>query len=567
MTARGRRMAAALIAVLALAGAGPVAGQDRVREAAPQARELIAVGVSALELGDWQLALQQFRLAQLITPASPQLFLLLGLASEGVGGQDVAAIAWFRAYLAAMPTAPRAAEIRDRIARLEQRVEVVARELLADAGDLFQIAGVDDTDLILKLVAAHAAAGNLDEARKTAERLAEGPERAKGRRHLAKGMAARGDIAAALRLAQDIADGEQRDEALLDLIEAQVRRDDVVGARATARGLRVPDNVPIAAVILVTAHEKRRDRKGLQETLAQTPQAARRWDFWQAVASAHAELGDIAAARQAAMRIEDAPTRDTSLNGIAIVQAQRGDDEGARQTIGAIRDPSSRVSTWMDVIEARADRGDVAGARRLFATYAPLVPPDRGYLRARTLAAIGDVAAAVELADRLGSARENALGHIVAAAVRKGDVAALRPLARAITQPMEQRDAVVPIATVLVRAGDVKGAFAALGEIADPALRRDAEEGLRMRPRPPAERPRAGSADEEVRAWVAFIDRLYAGALGALHMADLGAHADVTRALRRIDVKDPHAAARGLVRAAEELLRALRDLRELRGRA
>ncbi|MBI4607998.1 MAG: hypothetical protein HY726_03185 [Candidatus Rokubacteria bacterium] len=558
-----RILSSALAAVLLAGGAATAHGQAAPPPSSLDARDFVALGLAALELGEWELALRELRLAQIVRPLSRELFLLLGMACEGSGGRDVEAIAWFRAYLALEGSSPRASETRDRIVKLEKRIETLARTLLVNAGDLMKMAALDDRDLAFDFVSALAAAGALDEARKEADGLPAGGARAKARMLIVRDAAKRGDVATALKIAEDVGDEEHRDGALIDVVVAQAGRGDFSGARRTARRIRTAENQGAAYAAIVSAHHDKGDWVGLRETLAQVPPAARTRDFWWEVGFAHASSGDVQAARQAVAKIADAVTREFALSGVAATQARRGDYDGARQTIATIRDTGQRSSAWEEVITARAQRGDVAGARKLLATVSKNFAMSAG-----TYAALDDVGAALEMAERLHDTdRDTALYQIVEVRVRKGDVGGVRHLGARVKAPIIQRDAVLAVARALVATGDLKSAIAALADITDVELRREAEESIRTRPRIPPARP--GSREEAAAvAWLTFVDDLYGNTRVVdfdairLPMSRAGAHADVRRALKRLDPQNPLETARRLVVASRQLMEALNEARD-----
>lgn len=227
-----------LAAVLVASGAATAGGQAIPSPPSLDARDLVASGLAALELREWELALREFKLAQISRPLSPELFLLLGVTCEATGGRDVEAIAWLRAYLALAGQAPRAAEARDRIARLEKRIEALARSLVAEADGLLKTMGVDVEDLTAKSAGALALAGDLEEARRRTQRLRTGDIRVDTQRLIAIFAAERGDVAAAIRLVDDIGTDDARAQALSRIVVTQANRGEFDAARRTARRSR-----------------------------------------------------------------------------------------------------------------------------------------------------------------------------------------------------------------------------------------------------------------------------------------------------------------------------------------
>lgn len=79
-------------------------------------------GAKAAAVGAWQNAIPWFSFAQRLAPSIPSLLFNLGHVHERAG-HDLAAMAWYRAYLAAWPGAPDSAEVSRRLERLRARIE------------------------------------------------------------------------------------------------------------------------------------------------------------------------------------------------------------------------------------------------------------------------------------------------------------------------------------------------------------------------------------------------------------------------------------------------------------
>lgn len=85
----------------------------------PAAQQALDKGILAAKVPDYLLAIRYFEEARKIVPAAPITYLNLGLAESRVPGRELRAIAWFGAYLAAYPTAPNAAAVKEQIAVLD----------------------------------------------------------------------------------------------------------------------------------------------------------------------------------------------------------------------------------------------------------------------------------------------------------------------------------------------------------------------------------------------------------------------------------------------------------------
>jgi hypothetical protein len=87
------------------------------------AKEPLQKGLAAAQQQDWKLAIRYFLEAQKADPDAPQIWFNLGLASSKLPGYELRALAWFQAYLLAVPDAPKADAIRQQIATLEVAFE------------------------------------------------------------------------------------------------------------------------------------------------------------------------------------------------------------------------------------------------------------------------------------------------------------------------------------------------------------------------------------------------------------------------------------------------------------
>ena len=92
-----------------------------------------ARGLAAAAQEEWEIAIKHFEEAQRAAPTSPHTLLNLALAYEKRGGRELAAIPWYRAYVAVAPKAANVDQVRNRIAKLEVDVEAQARKLFKNA--------------------------------------------------------------------------------------------------------------------------------------------------------------------------------------------------------------------------------------------------------------------------------------------------------------------------------------------------------------------------------------------------------------------------------------------------
>jgi len=99
----------------------PEPGPSSKEKLSPRAEQARQRGLKAASTGDWPAAVAAFKEANDFAHCSPPLMFNLGLAYQR-GGWPVQAVLYYRAYLAASPDAPNAAELR-----------IVIQQQLADA--------------------------------------------------------------------------------------------------------------------------------------------------------------------------------------------------------------------------------------------------------------------------------------------------------------------------------------------------------------------------------------------------------------------------------------------------
>jgi hypothetical protein len=113
----------------------PEPGPSSQADLLPRAEDARQRGLKAASSGDWAGAVAAFKDANTAAHASPALMFNLALAYQR-GGWSVPAAMWYRAYLAALPEASNAAEVRAEIGKLIAETETRALRLLQEAEGL-----------------------------------------------------------------------------------------------------------------------------------------------------------------------------------------------------------------------------------------------------------------------------------------------------------------------------------------------------------------------------------------------------------------------------------------------
>jgi hypothetical protein len=113
----------------------PAPGPSSKEKLPPRAEEARQRGLKAVGSGDWPGAVAAFKEANQFAHAAPALMFNLALAYQR-GGWPVQAAMYYRAYLAALPEAPNAAEVRAEIPKLIAEIEARSLGLFDEAEKL-----------------------------------------------------------------------------------------------------------------------------------------------------------------------------------------------------------------------------------------------------------------------------------------------------------------------------------------------------------------------------------------------------------------------------------------------
>ncbi len=101
----------------------------------PAAQEAFDKGIMAAKEGGYLVAIRYLQDARKIAPRAPQIFRSMGAVEAKIPGRELRAIAWYGAYLAAIPNAPDAAEVKKEIVRLEVKGQINISGLIKSVED------------------------------------------------------------------------------------------------------------------------------------------------------------------------------------------------------------------------------------------------------------------------------------------------------------------------------------------------------------------------------------------------------------------------------------------------
>ena len=304
----------------------PNAGWAQTAAPAPlpsAAQQALDKGIIAAKVPDYPLAIRYFEDARKLAPAAPVIFMNLGIAESKIPGRELRAIAWFGAYLAALPDAPNAAAVKEQIAVLEVRNRSNVSRLIKTAQDL---AGK---------ISRHKN-GNL--------------------RDVAKLWAQAGDIKTALEAADSTSTADWRSATQTDIAEVQITAGDIAGAQETLASAQK------SADLIESRFDKSSNRRLIAEAQMKAGDSA-------------GARNTLASALKTADLIKEANYKSNALRTIAETQIKAGDIAGAQKTLesalktaDSILDAKAKTYEQSFIAEAQIKAGDIAGAQKTLAS-------------------------------------------------------------------------------------------------------------------------------------------------------------------------------------------------------
>jgi tetratricopeptide (TPR) repeat protein len=193
----------------------------------PAAQEALNKGFIAAKVPDYLLAIRYFEDARKIAPDAPIIYFNLALAESKIPGRELRAIALFGAYLAAIPTAPNAAAVKEQIDILYIRSQSNTSRLIKQVQDAANQTPNYRTPHLLDVVVLWAKAGDIAQALKTADLVQDdrnnGPYKGIAQFYIAEAQSKNGDIAGAQKTANLIQDEGWKGRAQKAMAEAQAR--------------------------------------------------------------------------------------------------------------------------------------------------------------------------------------------------------------------------------------------------------------------------------------------------------------------------------------------------------
>lgn len=349
-----------LLASLLLFSAMDCASAD---ERPASARIALHQGLAAVELNEWDLAIEAFERARQSTPEDPAVLLDLALAQDHKGGRSLIAVAWYQAYLAAAPQAEQASRVQRRITELLDGERKRAQLLLAKARETASLWSTAHDSLLAASAGVEAILGDREAAERDIGAVGLAPLRAEALLAAAEALAQAGERKSANALIR------QSEEAIAGLGH---------GTYTNEAGSSSPVDLPFM-------------REPLLSHLAEIC----------------ALNGDYADAQRIAHLIaHDPKVKARALLRIAMIQSEAGNPEGAAwsSSVATRLDPEGdgRYAAFASIGLALVEAGRLKEAERWLAY---LIPGDDTMLalQAALAAARGDFATAATEASQVGT--------------------------------------------------------------------------------------------------------------------------------------------------------------------
>ena len=364
---RGCRLRHAFGFVLLVAAT--VAIDGFAAERPPQAQQAFERGFQMARKSQWPLAIRYFRQAQSFAPTDGAILFNLALAHDKAGGEELLAMAWYQAFLAAEPDAPTGPQVRKRVVDLEVAADVQIQHLLATAQQAAaQIIDKKEAAQALdRMARAEAESGDLVAAERTVQRAGDPNRVAWALAVIAAQHAYAGNVERGVSQAKSIKAATARSWALAEVAVARAKRGDFVNAVAMVDAIAIAREKAWAQSRIAALQSRAGDvsaAKALIDTIAKT-QTGPRSIALAALAGAQSKSGlpwatDAAKpllveAVTLAEAVTDLGERAQAFALIARAYAEAGDTQSAAGML-------SRISDGPDLYRARRAVAEAEGA-------------------------------------------------------------------------------------------------------------------------------------------------------------------------------------------------------------
>jgi len=308
-----------------------------------EAKEAMNRGLAAAEQQEWELAIKYFSKAQKAAPTSPKALFNLALAYDSAGGHELITIAWYNAYLAALPDAANSKQVSARISILQDKVKNKIDILINFSLKAVNLLPIETTDPYIYAINAEmqARVGNFTGVQDLVIKMEKAAAIKKGKINLygydlvdADTAVSYAKIASAYENAGHHSNARVWFEKAIQLLYLQPPDDDRL----------FPHFAAVARFQAMAG-----DISGAKETAKQTKFNQQAYIY---IYEAQLARGDFVGAKETAM--DDIHTKDDSdhgerLRAIAVAQAEAGDIVGAKLTAAVISFPNSKSNAYAEI--------------------------------------------------------------------------------------------------------------------------------------------------------------------------------------------------------------------------
>src|SRR5581483_5742458 len=243
------------------------------QEPSPEVREALQKGIAAARAQQWTLALQQLDVARDKAPMLPEVLFNLALANDRMGGRDIRALGWYRAYLAVAPNAGNREAVGARITALEEAARTTAHGLIDKAVAANKLLPTEDNRNggLAEIARAQAEIGDIDSAFATIASSAPGTMGTyvyDGGYNLLAGVFAKlGDLASADKAVRKIIAVDKRDDAIDSIVKALIEQNRIADALAYAATINGGSYRIRSYLEIAEAQAKAKDQAGARRSL------------------------------------------------------------------------------------------------------------------------------------------------------------------------------------------------------------------------------------------------------------------------------------------------------------
>jgi hypothetical protein len=241
-----------------------------------------------------------------------------------------------------------------------------------------------------------------------------------------------------LELVATMKEAEDRGGAWLNIVIIQSDAGDVEGAKKTAALMEGGDH---AMRFVGRAMAKQGDLKGVTAILEATKEEGTRNQLFMHIVDLHLAKKDVASGQAVVAKIEDSTTKGYVQCRIAEAQAGNGEFKAALATVDGISEDRVKVHGYVSLAEVVGKKGDKAGRKELI-------------LRAR------ETAKTIQ-----GEMKGLAWAEVARAEVKAGNVAGVKEIIVATTDPEEKDYLLADIALEQIEVGDDAGARETMAQV------------------------------------------------------------------------------------------------------